>query len=124
MVSNHDPIPRKFINHNATYKPFGTFLLCSDSGCSCFEEPETILKLLAATASNGSPNQRVDYGIIVEQLKGKALFKNVSEADWATSPYTVGIVTQLSAIIKVNVVHSSSFFFFFSKLFISFCGNG
>lgn len=103
VVSNNDPIPRKFINHNANaYKPFGTFLLCSNLGCSCFEEPESILELLAATASDGSPNQGVDYENIVKHLKHKALFKNVSEADWATSPYTVGIVTQLSVIEYKN----------------------
>ncbi|XP_024024302.1 senescence-associated carboxylesterase 101 isoform X3 [Morus notabilis] len=103
VVSKQDPVPRKLINHNANdYKPFGTFLLCSNLGCSCFEEPDTILKLLGTTASEGS-DQGGDYGNILETLKRKALFKNVLDADWASSPYAAGIVTQLSAIEQYNL---------------------
>ena len=35
VVSDQDPFPRVLING---YKPFGTFLLCSELGCSCFED--------------------------------------------------------------------------------------
>ncbi|GFS45077.1 sulfatase and phosphatidylinositolglycan class N domain-containing protein [Actinidia rufa] len=57
VASNQDPIPKLFASpHNALaiestshasiYKPFGTILLCSKSGCACFEDPESTLDLM------------------------------------------------------------------------------
>ena len=109
VVSDQDPMPRFLINWDASlengYKPFGTFLLCSGSGCSCFEDPGTILQLLRKTGQQGSANQDptlisglIGYGDIVEDLKRKALYKDNSDAEWVMSPFAASIITQLSAI--------------------------
>ncbi|KAB1223059.1 hypothetical protein CJ030_MR2G022338 [Morella rubra] len=61
-----NPLPRALISPNISppteYKPFGTFLFCSEWGrCASFEDSESILELLKATYSevpgNQNPNQ-------------------------------------------------------------------
>ncbi|KAK9997525.1 hypothetical protein SO802_022211 [Lithocarpus litseifolius] len=74
VVSDQDPVPR-VLNTNV-YKPFGTFLLFSESECGCFEDSQTILELLMATYSecpgNQNPNQILElYRKIVEYLNHK-----------------------------------------------------
>ncbi|KAK9272255.1 hypothetical protein L1049_002626 [Liquidambar formosana] len=108
VASNHDPIPRVFISpQNPTettiYKPFGTFLLCSELGYACFEDPKSILELLVETglesAGSQDPNEGsrvIDYGPILKHLKHRALVKGISE--WFTDQLQTGIVTQLKAI--------------------------
>lgn len=96
-------MPRIFIDQSGeagdVHKPFGTFLLCSESGCSCFEDPESILDLLVATDSQRAVNQEPDhYTQIVESLKSKALFKDNSDTESASSPFKASIITQLSAL--------------------------
>ncbi|KAM4124986.1 hypothetical protein ACB094_01G274200 [Castanea mollissima] len=92
VVSDQDPVPRVLISpHNPpatesasqtnVYKPFGTFLLCSESGCACFEDSQTILDLLRATYSeapgNQNPNQVLElYREIVEYLNRKPQGQN------------------------------------------------
>ncbi|PON75996.1 Acyl hydrolase, partial [Trema orientale] len=112
VVSDQDPVPKLFINPDLStetahlengHKPFGTFLLCSGSGCSCFEDPETVLQLLVKTAASANQdlNQRnglYPYGNIVEYVKRKALCRDNSNAEWAPSPFAAGIITQLSAV--------------------------
>ncbi|OMP08764.1 hypothetical protein COLO4_06143 [Corchorus olitorius] len=54
-----DPIPRLFItphylnnkgltSQSNSYKPFGTFLMCCETGCSCSDNPEAVIELLKA----------------------------------------------------------------------------
>ncbi|KAK4592841.1 hypothetical protein RGQ29_017124 [Quercus rubra] len=104
VVSDQDPVPRVLING---YKPFGTFLLCSELGCSCFEDPQTILELLTATyigsPENQDPNKVFEsYGTFVEHLNRKVLCKDTtdheSSIDWTTPPLRAGIITKLAAI--------------------------
>ena len=74
VVSDQDPIPRVLISHGPmglasqtnVYKPFGTFLLCSELlGCTCLEDSQSILESLLATYSEGpgnqNPNQLLDF---------------------------------------------------------------
>ena len=81
LASFQDPIPRSFISHN-TYKPFGTFLLCSQYGASCFENPDLILYLLMVMGSPiGGTNQELQtdhYKEVVEHLTRKAICKDIS----------------------------------------------
>ena len=44
VASNQDPTPKLVLTRNTSvaYKPFGTFLLCSASGCACSEDPDFI----------------------------------------------------------------------------------
>ena len=79
VVSNQDPIPRVLING---YKPFGTFLLCLELGCSCFEDPQTILELLMVaylgSPENQDPNKVFEsYGTFMEHLNRKVLCKDI-----------------------------------------------
>ncbi|XP_030968668.1 senescence-associated carboxylesterase 101-like [Quercus lobata] len=104
VVSDQDPVPRVLING---YKPFGTFLLCSELGCSCFENPQTILELLMAAYSGSPENQDPNkvfesYGTLVEHLNRKVLCKDATDheslIDWTKGPLRAGIITQLAAI--------------------------
>ncbi|KAA8548056.1 hypothetical protein F0562_004683 [Nyssa sinensis] len=120
VASNQDLIPKLFISpHNAhapniestsqtnTYRPFGTFLLCSESDCTSFEEPESILELLVAMSSESMGNQNssenlqiVDYKGFLEYLKCKAIFhRGVSEmGEWLNNPFRAGVSIQLESI--------------------------
>ncbi|XP_030954040.1 senescence-associated carboxylesterase 101-like isoform X2 [Quercus lobata] len=104
VVSNQDPIPRVLISQTGVYKPFGTFLLCSKLGCSCFEDPPTILELLMATYSGNPENQDPNlvfesYGTFVKDFNRKVIFMDTTESfDWTTPPLRAAIITQLAAI--------------------------
>nr|XP_023895081.1 senescence-associated carboxylesterase 101-like isoform X1 [Quercus suber] len=104
VVSDQDPVPRVLSNG---YKPFGTFLLCSELGCSCFEDPQTILELLMVAYSGSPENQDPNkvfesYGTFVEHLNCKVLCKDTTDheslIDWTTPTLRAGIITQLAAI--------------------------
>ncbi|BFG26811.1 hypothetical protein CerSpe_130850 [Prunus speciosa] len=118
VASIQDPVPKLFLSPNPTalgtgtqvsaYKPFGTFLLCSDSGCACFEDPDSILMLVAANSQGDQtqdPNvgiQFFDYGQLLERLKLKAFCKDVFElAESDRVPLKASIITQLAAIFGV-----------------------
>ncbi|KAH0973031.1 hypothetical protein GBA52_025187 [Prunus armeniaca] len=118
VASIQDPVPKLFLSPNPTalgtgtkvgaYKPFGTFLLCSDSGCACFEDPDLILELVAANSQGDQtqyPNvgiQFFDYGHLLERLKLKAFCKDVFElAESDRVPLKASIITQLAAIFGV-----------------------
>ncbi|CAN0907128.1 Senescence-associated carboxylesterase 101 [Linum grandiflorum] len=99
VVSSQDPLPTLFLNSSTPllgnphqqkyyYKPFGTFLLSSELGCSCVEDPEVVSLLLShkaiefEAASNlvsvqGLPVQH--YGLMVEHLKIRALCQGSSQ---------------------------------------------
>ncbi|XP_010492312.1 PREDICTED: senescence-associated carboxylesterase 101-like isoform X1 [Camelina sativa] len=49
------------------FKPFGTFLICFDSECICFEDPEAVLELLVGDTTDGLVDWR-DYGEILDRL--------------------------------------------------------
>ncbi|KAL0014240.1 hypothetical protein SO802_001309 [Lithocarpus litseifolius] len=104
VVSDQDPVPRVLISQTVVYKPFGTFLLCSKLGCSCFEDPSTILELLMATYSGTPENQDPNlvfesYGTFVKDLNRKVIFMDTTESfDCTTPPLRAGIITQLAAI--------------------------
>ncbi|XP_068334969.1 senescence-associated carboxylesterase 101-like [Pyrus communis] len=110
VASINDPVPKVFLTSQASgYKPFGTFLLCSSSGGSCFEDADAILQLLVETNSqcvqNPVPNsgtQLFDYGKILNDLKTKALSRDDFElVEEDRVPLKAGIKTQLAAILGV-----------------------
>ncbi|CAN6574899.1 unnamed protein product [Malus baccata var. baccata] len=110
VASINDPEPKVFLTSQGSgYKPFGTFLLCSSSGGSCIEDADAILQLLVETSSqcvqNPVPNsgtQLFDYGKILNDLKTKALFRDVFElVEEDRVPLNAGIKTQLAAILGV-----------------------
>ncbi|XP_062010032.1 senescence-associated carboxylesterase 101-like isoform X1 [Rosa rugosa] len=96
IVSNQDPTPQLFISRNpGEYKPFGTFLLCSASGCACFEDPDIILEQLVKT---NSQNQQCHYGKILGDLKCKALCSVLKSTEAERDSLQASLITQLQAI--------------------------
>ncbi|KAI9121382.1 hypothetical protein K1719_008415 [Acacia pycnantha] len=75
VVHPRDPLLSTFIS-NDSYRPFGTFLLCSDYGSTCSENPDSILRLFneMSTLHQGLPIQ--PYGNIVERLTSKSIWKD------------------------------------------------
>lgn len=107
VAAIQDPFPRHFLSVNnpqtLSYKPFGTFLLCSQDGssCSCVEDPKVVSKLLDGARSQVS-NQELkidDYGRIVEHLNSRVMVRANSQLRLSyTNPLQAGIVLQLEAI--------------------------
>ncbi|XP_030445737.2 senescence-associated carboxylesterase 101-like [Syzygium oleosum] len=106
-----DCIPRLFLLSTAEqrlYEPFGTFLLCSESGGACFEAPESIIELLTRMSleRNGSTadSQIFNYKSVIECLEGRLTCKNqpafsVPDAD----SFKAGITAQVAAIGLVQI---------------------
>ncbi|KAM1460634.1 hypothetical protein TB2_044924 [Malus domestica] len=104
VASINDPVPKVFLTASQAsgYMPFGTFLLCSASGGSCFEDPNAILQLLVETSSQSAQIQGFDYGQILNDLKIKAFSRDVFElVEEDRIPLKAGIKTQLAAILGV-----------------------
>ncbi|XP_048433848.1 senescence-associated carboxylesterase 101-like [Pyrus x bretschneideri] len=103
IASINDPVPKVFLTSQPSgYKPFGTFLLCSSSGGSCFEDPDAILQLLVETSSQSAQIQGFDYGQILNDLKIKAFSRDIFElVEEDRVPLKAGIKTQLAAILGV-----------------------
>ncbi|XP_014512569.1 senescence-associated carboxylesterase 101 isoform X2 [Vigna radiata var. radiata] len=78
VVSYKDSLPKKLSSQPVDYMPFGTFLFCSDTGATCFENPESVLELLVSSISGQSQGFEVaDYGKLVENLYRKSICKNL-----------------------------------------------
>ncbi|KAI9078049.1 hypothetical protein K1719_039974 [Acacia pycnantha] len=115
VASLRDPLPRSFVSTNV-YKPFGTFLLCSELGSACFNDPDSILQLLVETRSTVSdPYDRGfhihQYSDIVQNLHHKAICKafTLQPRNMALSDsLEASIIIQLEALglsqIQQNVV--------------------
>ncbi|XP_034706644.1 senescence-associated carboxylesterase 101-like [Vitis riparia] len=111
VVSNQDPVPGLFLpsgrspptsphSQNTGYKPFGTYLLCSELGCACFDNPDLILGLLKVISSEVAGGlQDVDYGEILRNLKKRAICKGLPQVgERFADPFTAGIIMDLEII--------------------------
>ncbi|XP_017439671.1 senescence-associated carboxylesterase 101-like isoform X1 [Vigna angularis] len=79
VVSCKDSLPKKLNSQPVDYMPFGTFLFCSDTGATCFENPEFVLELLVSSINDQSQGFEVaDYGKLVKNLNRKAICKDFS----------------------------------------------
>ncbi|XP_020202758.1 senescence-associated carboxylesterase 101 isoform X2 [Cajanus cajan] len=77
VVSYKDPQPKKLKPGTDDYMPFGTFLFCSDTNSTCFENPLSVLELLVVSIGHQNQGfQPIDYGNIVENLYRKAICKD------------------------------------------------
>ncbi|XP_054796769.1 senescence-associated carboxylesterase 101-like [Prosopis cineraria] len=74
VISLKDPCLASPISDD--YRSFGIFLLCSDHGSACFENPDSILKIQKATSQLNQRLQIHDYGNIVGNLNHKAICKD------------------------------------------------
>ncbi|KAK2973406.1 hypothetical protein RJ640_011640 [Escallonia rubra] len=114
VISNQDPIPRVFVSPETTsltaqstrstsrYVPFGTTLFCSELGCASFEEPGTILQLMAKMSLKSlGANQGLqifDYGGVLKSLKSNAILRKVGNASEVINQSRTGIILLLQAI--------------------------
>ncbi|KAJ9683498.1 hypothetical protein PVL29_019184 [Vitis rotundifolia] len=113
VVSNQDPVPGLFLpsgrgrstptsSHSQTtgYKPFGTYFLCSELGCACFDNPDLILGLLKVISSEVAGGlQDVDYGEILSNLKERAICKGLPQVgERFADPFSAGIMMDLEII--------------------------
>ncbi|KAL1820660.1 hypothetical protein ACET3Z_015529 [Daucus carota] len=106
LVLKHDPVPGLFLlphntidsvsNSKNLYKSFGLYLFCSESGVACFSEPEFVLEILRIFSSQNRPS--CDYGLVLEDLKGKAIVRGTRLAGFDNIPLCTGITLQLQAI--------------------------
>ncbi|KAH7853386.1 hypothetical protein Vadar_001818 [Vaccinium darrowii] len=110
VSSYKDPIPKLFAASpqigrtiELGYKPFGMFLLCSESSFACFEEPESALELMVAISSDGvgndGPLQSLCYGEILNIFKCGVICRGVSKVGRRDfSPLQTGLFIQVEGI--------------------------
>lgn len=101
-----DCFPRHFLpstTEQSLFRPFGTFLLCSESGGACFEAPESIIQLLMLNSPErnvGTADPQIfSYKSVIECLERRLTCKNhsafsVPDAD----SFKAGITAQVAAI--------------------------
>ncbi|KEH16187.1 lipase [Medicago truncatula] len=105
VVSRNDPLPRLFVTN---YMPLGTFLFCSDSGSTCFENPDSNLEILITLNKVHGQNQGFDsaeYGNLVEKLRRKTIFKDSSTPTIDknnSDSLAIGISLQLQQTLRLT----------------------
>ncbi|KAK5820381.1 senescence-associated carboxylesterase 101 [Gossypium arboreum] len=94
-ATSKDSIPRLFIApHDLNsmdldskpddYKPFGTFLLCCEDGCTWSDNPEAVSELLMAVETEDTGNEEWTinvYSRIIEQLESMIVRKGISQVN-------------------------------------------
>ena len=140
VVSNQDLVPGLFLpsdrspptsSHSQTtgYKPFGTYLLCSELGCACFDNSDLILELLKVISSEVARGLRdVDYRKILRNLKERANCKGVPQVgERFANPFSAGIIMELETIgfneTKVNSFLPSTDVMEHGLHLIKYCNN-
>ncbi|KAL3723187.1 hypothetical protein ACJRO7_035375 [Eucalyptus globulus] len=106
VVHKDDCFPKIF--HPSTmeqslYKPFGTFLVCSESGSACFEAPKSIIELLAPRSPESA--QIVNYESIIKCLERQLICKSHSEFSVpVTDLFEAGITAQVAAVGLLQIL--------------------
>ncbi|KAF8031782.1 hypothetical protein BT93_D0867 [Corymbia citriodora subsp. variegata] len=101
----NDCFPRLFLlstPEQSLYRPFGTFLLCSELGGACFDAPESIIELLTLISrerSGGTADPQIfNYKSVIECLEWRLICKNHSPFSVADADsLKVGITAQVAA---------------------------
>ncbi|XP_048127993.1 senescence-associated carboxylesterase 101-like [Rhodamnia argentea] len=100
VAHKDDIFPKLFQSstmEQSIYKPFGTFLVCSESGGACFEAPESIIELLAPKSSESA--QILNYNSIIKCLERQLICKNhYAFSVHNTDSFKAGITAQVAAI--------------------------
>ncbi|KAK1432817.1 hypothetical protein QVD17_09718 [Tagetes erecta] len=102
VVANKDSVA-SFYSSNTTYKPFGTFLFCNESGGhAAFDVQESILLVLDAIKSpnaNAGNLQIYDYNNVLSLMRRKILYRGDSElGELDMSLLRAGITLQLKDV--------------------------
>ncbi|XP_024978308.1 senescence-associated carboxylesterase 101-like [Cynara cardunculus var. scolymus] len=104
VVAKTDPVASFIsskIQAERPYKPFGTFLFCTESGGhTAFEDQESVLAVLHAMASSRHGNMEVpDYENHLTAIRRKALYRGVSEfGQFNLNPLRAGITWQFKEV--------------------------
>ncbi|XP_028778651.1 senescence-associated carboxylesterase 101-like isoform X3 [Neltuma alba] len=97
VASHRDPLVSSFIS-NDSYRPFGTFLLCSDCGSTCSENPDSISRLLKEMSTQNQGPQIPGYGNIVERLSSKAICKDSDVPNITQNLLRASLASQLQVL--------------------------
>ncbi|GKD08337.1 senescence-associated carboxylesterase 101-like protein, partial [Tanacetum coccineum] len=100
LVTKKDPVAGLF-SSKTSYKPFGNFLFCTESGGnSVFEDPNLILAILDSMGSSNSGNSEMcDYGNDLREIRKKLLYRGVSESGKLyLNSFRAGIQLQLNEV--------------------------
>ncbi|CAL1391946.1 unnamed protein product [Linum trigynum] len=103
VVSSHDFLPRLLMTAS-NYKPFGTFMLCSEMDSTCVEDPDVVsmlflkgIELAHLGSGEGLPVEH--YGLMVEHLKRRDLCEGSSDLGWPVADsLQAGIILLLDSI--------------------------
>ncbi|XP_056176846.1 senescence-associated carboxylesterase 101-like [Syzygium oleosum] len=110
VVHKDDCFPRLFLHPPTTnpsqYKPFCTFLLCSESGAACFEAPESVMELLTSEIVVGNrESQSVDYKNVIGCLEQRLIHYDCSRLNGQEADsYKAGVLVGLKSIQQQNEV--------------------
>ncbi|KAK7365131.1 hypothetical protein VNO80_13955 [Phaseolus coccineus] len=98
-VPSKNSLPKELNPPPGGYKPFGTFLFCSDTSSTCFENPESVLELLVSSTNDQSQGfEATDYGKLVNNLYRKAICK-----DFTSRGLNLTHSTSLNACINLQL---------------------
>ncbi|KAL1827659.1 hypothetical protein ACET3Z_006071 [Daucus carota] len=109
VISNQDPVPRYLAKG---HMPFGAALFISESGCACFEDPQSILEIIKATSFGEFEDSQIfDYGSMLKKLRYNAICQGrKEEVDTCdiSDPVQCGITLQLLAIGAIEPENSET----------------
>ncbi|KAI3768680.1 hypothetical protein L2E82_19510 [Cichorium intybus] len=100
VVAITDPLASSF-SSNTLYKPFGTFMFCTNSGGhTTFEDQVPVLAVLDAMASSNAGNSQMhDYTNELRLIRKNILYRGVSElSGFNLNPLRAGIASQFQEI--------------------------
>ncbi|KAF7848994.1 hypothetical protein BT93_L1361 [Corymbia citriodora subsp. variegata] len=80
--------------NQSPYKPFGTFLFCSDSGVACFDAPESIMELLPSKIGVGNKKSQR----LIDGLERRLTHRDRSRLNGQEDLYKAGVTTQVMAV--------------------------
>ncbi|KAK3227528.1 hypothetical protein Dsin_007390 [Dipteronia sinensis] len=106
VAANQDLVPRLFVSGSVAYQPFGTYLLCSESGYTCIEDPEEVSQLLLAVGSETARNQNpyveleiFKYTETVKHVEDLVIYQGILKLGEAkVLPLRASTILQLDAI--------------------------
>ncbi|XP_076954273.1 senescence-associated carboxylesterase 101-like [Bidens hawaiensis] len=104
VVARKDPVAT-FFSLNTEYKPFGTFLFCTESGGhTAFEDQDSILPVLDAMKLLNAGNLQIyDYSNVLSLIRRKVLYRGVSElGEFNLNSLRAGITLQLREVGVLN----------------------
>ncbi|XP_076931994.1 senescence-associated carboxylesterase 101-like [Bidens hawaiensis] len=104
VVAKEDPVA-SFFSSNTPYRPFGTYLFCTESGgYTTFEDQDSILLVLDAMRLWNACNLQIyDYANVWSSVRKKVLYRGLSEPnEFNLNSLRAGITLQLKEAGVLN----------------------